>query len=109
MYDADVTRLNLINRKGKWTMMLENKVCVVYGAGGAIGGAIARAFARAGARVFLAGRTQSKLDKVADDIRANGGRAETGIVDALDEKQVIAYVDSVIATAGQIDVSVNVI
>lgn len=91
------------------SMLLENKVCVIYGAGGAIGGAMSRAFAREGARVFLAGRTQAKLDRVADDIRANGGRADTGVVDALDEKQVNAYVDSVIATAGQIDVSVNVI
>ena len=90
-------------------MLLENKVCVIYGAGGSIGGAIARGFAREGARVFLAGRTQSKLDQVADDIRANGGRADTGVVDALDAMQVTAYVDSVIDAAGQIDVSVNVI
>ena len=90
-------------------MLLENKVCIVYGAGGSIGGAIARGFAHEGARVFLAGRTQSKLDKVAEDIRANGGRADTGVVDALDEKQVTTYVDSVIDAAGQIDVSVNVI
>jgi len=90
-------------------MLLENKVCVVYGGGGSIGGAIVRGFAREGARVFLAGRTQSKLDAVANDIRAKGGRAETAIVDALDEKQVAAYVDSVVKAAGQIDVSVNVI
>ncbi len=38
-------------------MLLENKVAVIYGAGGPIGGAVARAFAREGARVFLAGRT----------------------------------------------------
>lgn len=29
-------------------MLLENKVAVIYGAGGPIGGAVARAFARAG-------------------------------------------------------------
>lgn len=90
-------------------MLLENKVCIVYGGGGAIGGAIARGFAREGAHVFLAGRTQSKLDKVAHDIRAKGGQAETTIVDALDEKQVNAYVDSVGKQAGRIDVSANVI
>lgn len=90
-------------------MLLENKVCVVYGAGGPIGGTIARAFAREGARVFLAGRTQSRLDPVADDIREKGGRAETALLDALDEKQVVDYVDSIVDAAGQIDVSVNVI
>lgn len=90
-------------------MMLENKVCVVYGGGGSIGGAIARGFAREGARLFLAGRTQSKLDQVANDIRANGGQVETSVVDALDAAQVNAYVDSVVKSAGRIDVSVNVI
>jgi NADP-dependent 3-hydroxy acid dehydrogenase YdfG len=54
-------------------MLLEHKVAVIYGAGGPIGGAIARAFARERASVFLAGRTQAKLDTVADAIRANGG------------------------------------
>ena len=43
-------------------MLLEQKVAVIYGAGGPIGGAVARAFAREGARVFLAGRTKAKLD-----------------------------------------------
>ncbi|HEX2622452.1 MAG TPA: SDR family NAD(P)-dependent oxidoreductase, partial [Phototrophicaceae bacterium] len=65
-------------------MMLENKVAVIYGGGGAIGGAIARAFAREGARVFIAGRTKAKLDKVADDIRSKGGKADTTVLDALD-------------------------
>jgi 3-oxoacyl-[acyl-carrier protein] reductase len=69
-------------------MLLENKVAVIYGAGGPIGGAVARAFAREGARVFLAGRTQAKLDKVADDIRSKGGLADTAVVDALDERAV---------------------
>ena len=36
--------------------MLEDKVAVVYGAGGAIGSAVARAFANEGAQVFLTGR-----------------------------------------------------
>ena len=90
-------------------MLLENKVAVIYGAGGSIGGAVARAFAREGARVFLSGRTLAKLDKVADDIRANGGAADTAVVDALDQSTVDAYVDSVAAQAGRIDISFNVI
>jgi NAD(P)-dependent dehydrogenase (short-subunit alcohol dehydrogenase family) len=90
-------------------MLLENKVAVVYGGGGAIGGAAARAFAREGARVFLAGRTPATLGKVADDIRADGGVAETAQVDALDERAVDAFADSVAERAGGIDVSFNVI
>ncbi len=90
-------------------MLLENKVCVIYGAGGSIGGAIARGFSREGARVFLAGRTPSTLDQVADDIRAHGGQANTAVLDALDETQVHSAITAVIEAAGHIDVSVNVI
>jgi len=90
-------------------MLLENKVAVIYGAGGPIGGAVARAFAREGARVFLAGRTKAKLDKIADEIRSNGGVADTAVVDALDERAVDAYVDAVAEQAGAIDISFNVI
>jgi NADP-dependent 3-hydroxy acid dehydrogenase YdfG len=32
-------------------MLLDNKIAVIYGAGGAIGGAVARAFASEGARI----------------------------------------------------------
>ena len=90
-------------------MLLENKVAVIYGAGGPIGGAVARAFAREGARVFLAGRTKAKLDKVADEIRSKGGVADTAVVDALDEQMVDEYVDAVVEQAGSIDISFNLI
>jgi 3-oxoacyl-[acyl-carrier protein] reductase len=90
-------------------VLLEGKNAVVYGGGGAIGGAAARAFAREGARVFLAGRTLARLEEVAADIRAAGGRAETAEVDALDEQSVDAHADAVAATAGSIDICLNVI
>lgn len=90
-------------------MLLENKVGVIYGAGGPIGGAVARAFAREGARVFLAGRTKAKLDRVAQEIRSNGGIADTAVVDALDERAVDDYVDAMVEEAGFIDISFNLI
>jgi NAD(P)-dependent dehydrogenase (short-subunit alcohol dehydrogenase family) len=90
-------------------MLLANKNAVIYGGGGAIGGAVARVFAREGATVFLAGRTQAKLEKVAVDIRSAGGNAETAEVDALDENAVDAHADAIAAKAGSIDVSFNLI
>ncbi len=90
-------------------MLLENKVAVIYGAGGPIGGAVARAFAREGARVFLAGRTGVKLDKVASEIRAHGGRADASVVNALNEQMVDSYVNAVVEQAGSIDISFNLI
>ncbi len=90
-------------------MLLDNKVAVIYGAGGPIGGAVARAFAREGARVFLSGRTRTTLDTVAAEIRSNGGVADTAVIDALDERAVDGYVDAVVEQAGHIDISFNVI
>lgn len=90
-------------------MLLENKVAVIYGAGGPIGGAVAEAFAREGAKLFLAGRTQAKLDKVAAKIGAQGGAAQTAIVDALDERAVDEFVDGVAKQSGRIDISFNLI
>jgi len=90
-------------------MLLENKVAVIYGAGGSIGGAVARAFARQGAKVFLAGRTQASLEKVADQIRSNGSAVDTVVVDALDDQAVDQFMDGVIKQAGQVDISFNLI
>lgn len=90
-------------------MLLQCKNAVVYGAGGSIGGAVARAFAREGATVFLAGRSLASLERVANDIVAEGGKAEAAQVDAFDEHAVDKFVDAVVAKAGRIDVSFNAI
>src|SRR5689334_11264233 len=90
-------------------MLLENKNAIIYGAGGAIGGGVARTFAREGARVFLVGRTREKLDALAQDIRAAGGQAEVAALDALDEAAVEAHVQAVVAQAGSLDVSINLV
>ena len=89
--------------------MLKGKIAVVYGAGGHIGGAVARAFAAAGAGVFLAGRTLAQLGKVADEVAAGGGTAETAEVDALDAPSVERHLDHVIARAGRVDISFNAV
>lgn len=90
-------------------MLLTNKNAVVYGGGGAIGGAVARAFAREGARVFLAGRTKATLDQVASEISAQGGVADTTVVEGIDERAIDEFVDAVAAQVGTIDISFNVI
>ncbi|MQA07232.1 MAG: SDR family oxidoreductase [Pseudonocardiaceae bacterium] len=90
-------------------MLLAGKNAVIYGAGGSIGGAVARGFADEGATVHLAGRTMESLEKVATEIRAAGGVAETAQVDALDEAAVNEHADAVAASAGSIDISFNLI
>lgn len=87
-------------------VMLANRTAVIYGAGGAIGGAAARAFAAAGARVYLAGRSLDRLEKVASDI---GDAARVDEVDALDEQAVAVHADAVAGDAGGIDIALNAV
>jgi 3-oxoacyl-[acyl-carrier protein] reductase len=90
------------------SMLLENKNAVIYG-GGSVGSAVARAFAREGARVFLAGRTLESLEEVAQQIRSDGGVADTVQLDALDKQAVDQHADAVAEQAGSIDISFNLI
>src|SRR5688572_23191906 len=90
------------------SMLLENKNAVIYG-GGSVGSAVARAFAREGARVFLAGRTLESLEEVAQQIRSDGGVADTAQLDALDKQAVDQHADAVAEKAGSIDISFNLI
>jgi NAD(P)-dependent dehydrogenase (short-subunit alcohol dehydrogenase family) len=89
-------------------VLLENKVAVIYG-GGRISGAVAGAFSREGARVFLAGRSEAKLETIAQELRSHGGVANTTVVDALDQNAVDQFVDSVVDRANAIDISFNLI
>ena len=90
-------------------MILKDKVAVIYGAGGAVGAAVARAFASEGARLFLTGRSLAPVEVVAKEIVAAGGSAEAAEVDALDEQAVDEHLQSVIDTAGRVDISFNAV
>jgi NAD(P)-dependent dehydrogenase (short-subunit alcohol dehydrogenase family) len=90
-------------------MILNDKVAVVYGAGGAIGGAVARAFAAEGSTVFLTGRTLASVEVVVKDIVAADGSAEAAQVDALDEQAVEQHLQYVVDKSGHVDISFNAI
>jgi NAD(P)-dependent dehydrogenase (short-subunit alcohol dehydrogenase family) len=90
-------------------MLLQDKVAVLYGAGGAIGGAVARAFAREGAMLFLTGHQLAPVQAVAKEIVAAGGAAQAAAVDALDEQAIDQHLQSVVDQAGRVDVSFNAV
>jgi NAD(P)-dependent dehydrogenase (short-subunit alcohol dehydrogenase family) len=90
-------------------MMLNDKVAVIYGAGGAIGGAVAIAFAREGAKLFLTGRRLAAVEAIAQDIVSAGGSADAAEVEVLDERAVEEHLDSMIDKAGRIDISFNAV
>ncbi len=89
--------------------LLKGKNAIIYGGGGALGAGVGRTFAREGARVFLVGRTPEPLRAAADAIAAEGGSAQVAVLDALDEQAVDEHVAEVSATAGSVDVSLNLI
>ena len=90
-------------------MMLENKVAVIYGAGGAIGSAVARAFASDGANLFVTGRHLAPVEIVAKEVASAGGSAEAAEVDALDEQAVDNHLQAVIEKAARVDISLNTV
>ncbi len=79
----------------------------VTGAGSGIGRCVAHELASLGATVILSGRTQSKLDTVAAEIREDGGLCDTVAFDIRDEEAVKAAVASVVARHGVIHGLVN--
>lgn len=85
----------------------ENKVAVVTGAGGTLCSVIAEKLAENGAKVVLIGRTEEKLLKVADAIRAKGGESLICTCDVTDETAVKAAAERVLTVFGPCDILVN--
>jgi 3-oxoacyl-[acyl-carrier protein] reductase len=86
---------------------LKNKVAVVFAASGEIAGAVARSFAQHGAKVYVTGRNLARVKALADEIKAGGGRAEAGKVDALNETEIETYLQKVVADNGKLDIVFN--
>ena len=84
-----------------------DQVVIVTGAGSGIGHGIALAFGREGATVILCGRTVSKLQAVADEIIAVGGKCVPLATDICDTASVDACVEKVLAEFGRVDILVN--
>jgi len=88
-------------------MTLSGRVAFVTGASQGIGRACAVKLAAAGATVALAARNREKLEEVAREIAAAGGKAEMFVLDVADEEQIKSVFKSAIAHLGKIDVLVN--
>ncbi|WP_284641425.1 SDR family NAD(P)-dependent oxidoreductase [Paenibacillus silviterrae] len=86
---------------------LQGKTAIVTGAGTGLGRAAALAFAVEGANVVLAGRRKGKVDAVAAEITAAGGRALAIQADISSEADVRRLVTSAVEAFGQIDILVN--
>ncbi len=83
---------------------LDATVALVTGASSGIGAATARVLADGGAAVALVARRRERLDELAGEITAAGGRALVLEADATSEEQVRAAVASTVAEYGRLDV-----
>ncbi len=83
---------------------LENKVVVITGASSGIGEAMAFLYAAQGACVVLGARSTEKLQLIAGDIRAKGGRAAFCRVDVTDPAECRELIETAVRTFGGVDV-----
>ncbi len=83
-----------------------DQVVWITGAGSGLGQALAIELARRGARVALSGRRVERLEQVAKQVEAAGGRALVVPCDVTDEEAVQATIAKVVAELGGIDVAI---
>jgi len=86
---------------------LQDRRILVTGASRGIGEALAKGLAACGARIAVAARDSHSLNRVADEIRASGGQAETVTMDVADVASIRAGVADTTARLGGLDVLVN--
>ncbi len=95
------------NQANSW-LGLEDRTCVVTGAGGGIGRATALAFAAAGARVVLLERDEATLATTAEQVAAASGQPAVALAcDVSDHASVAAAAEKAEAAAGRCNVLVN--
>ncbi|WP_237771560.1 SDR family oxidoreductase [Kribbella sp. ALI-6-A] len=86
---------------------LDDKVIAITGASSGIGAATARRLGRAGAAVVLGARRKDRLEALAEEIRAAGGRAATVAIDVTDPDDVRRLVQTAVTDFGRLDVLVS--
>ncbi|MET7296635.1 glucose 1-dehydrogenase [Streptomyces griseoloalbus] len=87
--------------------LLTGKVVLVTGASSGIGAAAARVFAQEGAAVLLVARRQERLAALAEELRAEGARAEYVVADVTSPEHAAMAVKTAVSTFGRLDGAFN--
>ncbi|MHA1574271.1 MAG: SDR family oxidoreductase [Alphaproteobacteria bacterium] len=91
----------------KQLFSVAGKAIVITGGGGILCGTMARGLAKAGARVAILDISLPAAQKVADDIRAQGGEAIALYADVLDKGTLEKSAQEVLARFGTVDILIN--
>jgi NADP-dependent 3-hydroxy acid dehydrogenase YdfG len=86
---------------------IQGKVVVITGASSGLGEATARLLSAEGASVALGARRVDRLQALAKELRAKGGKALAASTDVTDCDQVKRLVDTAVQTFERIDVMIN--
>jgi NADP-dependent 3-hydroxy acid dehydrogenase YdfG len=86
---------------------IEGKVVVITGASSGLGEAAARALSAQGARVVLGARRIDRIQALAHELAATGGKARAAPTDVTRHDQVRRLVDLAVQSFGRIDVMIN--
>ncbi|MFO7720164.1 MAG: SDR family oxidoreductase [Gillisia sp.] len=86
---------------------IKGKVVVITGASSGLGETTARHLASKGASVVLGARRIENLEKIAKEIRENGGKADVLKMDVTKAEDVKALIDKAVSSFGKIDVLIN--
>lgn len=84
---------------------MNTAIIIGVGPENGVGAALCKRFATLGKHVFIAGRTQSKLDVVVKAIHASGGNATAQVTDCTDEAQIKSLF-GLANNTGNIDVAI---
>src|SRR5689334_19349538 len=86
---------------------IEGKVVVITGASSGLGEAAAKHLSSLGATVVLGARRADRIEKTANEITGNGGKALAVAADVTQLDQVKKLVDAAFEKFGRVDVILN--
>ena len=87
--------------------LLDNHIAVITGAASGIGQAIAKGFAREGARAVLLDIDDKAAAGAAQEIRGDGGRADSFALDVTKREDCFALAREIAARVGTVSILVN--
>lgn len=82
---------------------MKSAVIIGVGAENGLGGALCKRAAAEGYYVFVVGRTQERLEAIAQAIQSTGGQAKAIVADVTQEQDVVSLFDQVMTPGAPID------